>query len=241
MADLMSLSVAWINLPFTLALVLVVLYWLSMILGVVHDSHSDIDGHADVDGGVHHDMDAHAHADAHADASADAHGDAHADAHGDADHEAAGMGATGIVLRFLHADEVPLTAVLSVLTVCLWAATILGNWYLNPRLALGPALLLLGPELLIAAVATRFILIPAAPLLGRMNSGVARKAVLVGQVATVKSEEVTERTGQAELMMKGVSLLLNVRTTSGARLSKGDAALITAHDEARGIYEVTKM
>lgn len=232
MGDLITFSFAWINLPFTLALGVVVLYWVSMILGVVHDSHSDVDAHADADAHVDH-GDAHM-ADAHVD-----HADA--DAHGDADAHAPGMGATGIILRFLHVGEVPLTAVLSVLAVCLWALSILGNWYLNAELGLGRALLLLAPELLIAMVATRLILIPAAPFLGKMNSGVARKAVLIGQVATVKSEDVTERTGQAELMFKGASLLLNVRTSNGARLNKGEAALIVAHDEARGIYEVTKM
>lgn len=215
MAELMSLSVAWVNLPFTVGLGVVVLYWISMILGVVHDSHSDVDG----DGLDHaHDVDGHDH-----------------------DVDDTGMGAAGILLRFLHADEVPLTAVLSVLAACMWAASVLGNWYLNPTLALGTSLLLLVPEFFAAAVATRIILIPAAPLLRKMHVGVARKAVLVGQVAKVKSEDVTEKTGQAELMMKGVSLLLNVRTAPGARLSKGDEALIVAHDEARGIYEVTKV
>lgn len=227
MTELLTFSFAWVNLPFTLGLVLVVLYWISMILGVAHDSHSDadVDAHADVDG--HADLDGHADVDGHADH--------------DGDVDSTGMGAAGILLRFLHAGEVPLTAVLSVLTACMWAEVILGNWWFNPELAPVTALLLLVPETFIALVATRLILIPAAPILRNMHVGVARKAVLIGQIATVKSESVTERTGQAELLQKGVSLLLNVRTKDGLRLSKGDAALIVAHDEARGIYEVTKM
>jgi len=60
-------------------------------------------------------------------------------------------------------------------------------------------------------------------------------------VARVVSVNVTDRAGQAELMLKGVSVLLNVRTVDGAQLGKGDSALIVAHDEARGIYEVTKV
>lgn len=226
MNDLLTFSCAWINLPFTVALCVVVLYWISMILGLAHDGHSDVDAHADADLDGHID---HADVDAHADA------DAHGDAHG------AGMGASGVLLRFLHVGEVPLTAVLSVLTVCMWALSILANWYLNPEVGLVRAVLFLGPELLIAMVATRLILIPAAPFLGKMNSGVARRAVLVGQVATVMSKDVTGRTGQAELVFKGAKLLLNVRTADGSCLVKGDAALIVAQDEARGICEVTKM
>lgn len=218
MTELMTVSLAWVNLPFTLALGVVILYWIAMIVGVAHDGHHDLDADGDVD--VHgHDLDGH-------------------DADGVDD---AGMGAAGILLRFLHAEAVPLTAVLSVLALCMWAAAVLGNWYLNPAFALGRATLLLVPELFVAMIATRLILIPAAPLLRQMHTGVARKAVFVGQVAKVKSEDVTERSGQAELMLKGVSVLLNVRTADGVRLAKGDSALIVSHDEARGTYEVTKV
>lgn len=229
MIDLMRFSVAWINLPFTLALLVVAFYWLSMILGLVHhDAHADMDADGDLD--------------AHADAHVDGHVDGHADAHGDMDHaDDVDAGAFGSVLKFLHVGEVPFTAVLSVLAVCLWALTILGNWYLNPGVALGPALLMLPPNLLIAGIATRILLIPAAPFLKHMNTGVARRTVLVGQVATVKTDEATDRSGQAEVIVNGVSVLLNVRTTDGARIPKGEQALIVSHDEARHIYEISKM
>jgi hypothetical protein len=229
MIDLIHISFAWINLPFTLALFLVVVYWGLMIAGVVHDGHSDLDADGDLDG---------AH-DAHADVDGGA--DGHTDGDADTDADAHDLGAVGAVLKFLHVGQVPLTAVLSVLAVCLWSETVLGNWYFNPGLALGPALLLLMPNLFIAAILTRVILIPVAPFLRQMNAGVARKVDFVGQVGTVKSEDVTERRGQAEILLKGVSVLVNVRSAAGVTLCKGDSALIVSHDETKGTYEVTKM
>lgn len=51
MSELLNASTAWVNVPYTFALILVLLYWLSLIIGLV-DIESfdlDVDGGGDVD------------------------------------------------------------------------------------------------------------------------------------------------------------------------------------------------
>lgn len=231
MSDLIGFSFAWINLPFTFMLILVTCYWLSMIVGVMdHDTHHEahVDGHVDadvdVDGDVDHDVDH----------DADGH-----DHDGDADHD--DIGALGSLLKFLHVGDVPLTTALSVLVVALWATTIISNWYLNRTLDHGRALMLLVPDLFLSVLVAHVTLIPAVPMLRQMNAGIEKRAVLVGKIGVVKTEEVSDRIGQIEVTVNGASVLLSVRAAGGARMSKGEQVVICGHDEEKGIYEVTKM
>lgn len=51
MSELLSASTAWVNAPYTFALILVLLYWLSLIIGLVDIESFDweVDGGSDVD------------------------------------------------------------------------------------------------------------------------------------------------------------------------------------------------
>src|SRR5690606_3618928 len=100
-------------LPFTFLLIAVVVYWLTVIAGVVGvDSLDvDIDADADVDVGIDGDLDA----------------DADAGHHG---HTGGTMGAFQGFLVLINAHHVPLLIVLSFFIASMWTGSMLGNYYL---------------------------------------------------------------------------------------------------------------
>jgi hypothetical protein len=64
---------------------------------------------------------------------------------------------------------------------------------------------------------------------------------LIGQTVVIKTTKVDDRVGQANYDDGGAGLQLEVRCKEGDQLKRGDEALITEHDDDRGIYWVEPM
>src|SRR5210317_86724 len=106
MIELMQLALSPINMVFTMLLISIVVYWLTVILGVLDADLFDVDVP---------DMDADVDMDADIDANLD-------------------TGVTWGVLHWFYVGEVPVMVLLSIFILSLWAIAILGNHYLNPEM-----------------------------------------------------------------------------------------------------------
>jgi len=126
MGELLEAIFQAVNLPFTLLLALVVLYWLSVILGFLDVDTFDIDA-LDVDVDFDTDVDVDADAD---------------------------IGALGAVAQFFGIGHVPIAIPFSVLFLSLWAGSVLLNDFFNPDMTWPRAGLLFIPNLLIALIVT---------------------------------------------------------------------------------------
>ncbi|MEW6302401.1 MAG: hypothetical protein AB1705_02960 [Verrucomicrobiota bacterium] len=229
MLELFHAAIQPINLPFTLLVVLMVLYWLMVASGLVHldsmDSGMDVhlDGHAD----LHADGDVHADGDAHADGDSDSHTHGHG-------------GILNAFLTFLHVGELPVTIILSILVLCGWAFSILANHYLNPNYGLVRGLVLLVPNLIVCVLLTRVLTYPFRKIFRKLDQDFDEKIQIVGQVVKVLTGEVTTGFGQASLEHKGVPLTIQVRTTGDAVLKRGDKALVIEQDREKGLFKVVR-
>lgn len=211
-----------INMPFTILLGVVVLYWLLVILGALdfdmggHDVDVHVDGH-DMDVDASHDADAGSH---------------HADAHQ--------VGAFQSMLQFLHIGDAPMMIVVSTMAVIAWGIAVLSNVYLNPGSSWLLALLFLLPNAVITVVLTHFLLRPLAKAMRAMNSDQEKSPPVVGQVAEVTTSEVTEKFGMALVQIKGAPLSIQVRSTKGEPIKKGDQVLVIDEDKKKNTFEVVK-
>ena len=127
------------NLPATVLLALIVLYWLLVIFGVLSAEAFDFD--MDID------------ADADVDADVDING---------------GGGITADALTFFHLGEVPVMILASFFVLFFWAITIFSNHYLNPTLSLLVTLYCLIPSLMISLLLTKLVIMPFVPLFRSM-------------------------------------------------------------------------
>lgn len=184
MTDLLQAAIAPPNLVPTGLLVFVLLYWLTVILGLLDMKTVDLD--VDDHGHFHHPGDFH--------------------------HEAPSGWLNG-ALAFFNLGRIPLMVFLSFVFLPLWVGSILANYYAgNTSWLLGLAFLL--PLFIGSLFLAKFLTLPFVKLFAVLEKDHDAGAVVIGKVCTVLLPTTTERLGQASVRTNGAPLMLNVRSTS---------------------------
>jgi hypothetical protein len=204
-----------VNLPFTILLGVVIVYWLMVVFGILGVDAFDVD--MDVDPGL--------------DIDADMDGSFDADSHGE-------TGFSIAALKFFHFGEIPIMLIVSVFVLCLWLSSMIVNHYFNHEVSWMLALLLLGPNIVISLIISKLILLPIVPIFRLMSSGEAARLEIVGKTCLITTAEVSEKFGQAEIPQDGPPVVINVCVAKGDHVSKGDAAIVYAYDAEKDAYRV---
>ena len=209
MYELWNVSVTGINLIPTLLFGIILLYWLSTIIGVLDFSLFDID--VDIDADVDVDTDA--------DISFQGHGLFHA------------------VLVFLNIDCIPLMIVLSLVIIFFWglaiAATLL-PFETGGFIAAG----LLIPEFILAMFVTKIVTMPLRPVFKKVNMHSFDNTKTVGKFCILKNDLASGRLGQAEISMADRVLVINVKVRDDDVFKKGDKALVIEKDAEKDFYYI---
>jgi hypothetical protein len=202
MQNLLNAAMAGVNLPYTLLLGLVILYWLSVILGAVDLSAFDFDFDADVDV------------------------DADIDADIDTDVDAGGMsGWFAGALHFFNFGRVPFMLVVTAAVVTVWVLAILGNHYLGSY-SIGYALATAIPLLFIGLFVAKVITTPFVPLFEQISKE-AQPMDYIGQVCELLLPASFTQMGQARVQAEDDELIIYVKTAEpDLSLSKGSQAVI---------------
>jgi hypothetical protein len=223
MREVFAEAISLVNLPFTVLLGLVMLYWLLVALGAL-DSHGGADAHAD----FHHDI----HGDGHIDTHADGHLDSHA--------EGNGGGLMSGLLQFINLGEVPLMVLLSILSLCLWTCSLIANFYFTDHQA-HLALAFLLPNLVVSAIVTRYLTLPLQPFFRMIRRAEGDFQPLVGRPCRITTSTANTTFGQAEVETNGAPLLIDVRTLDVISLPRGSNAVIFREDAERGVFFVVEV
>lgn len=206
MTELLQAAVSPPNLVPTGLLVFVLLYWLTVLLGLLDMKTVDL--------------------------SIGDHGHAHFDSH--AGHDGLGTGWLNGALAFFNLGRIPLMIFLSFVFLPLWAGSILANYYTgNTSLLLGLAFLL--PLFIGSLFVAKFLTLPFVKLFSALEKDHDSGAVVVGKVCTVLLPATADKLGQASVQTDGAPLMLNVRSLS-TPLARGETALIIDFDAARKCY-----
>ena len=208
MTELLQAAIAPPNLVATGLLVFALLYWLTVIVGLLDMKAVDL--------------------------SIDDHGHFHHD--GPGPHDGLGTGWLNGALAFFNLGRIPLMVFLSFVFLPLWVGSILANYYTgNTSWLLGLAFLL--PLLIASLFVAKFLTLPFVKLFTAMEKDHDAGAVVIGKVCTVLLPATASQLGQASVPADGAPLVLNVRST-GVPLAKGETALVIAFDAARRCYLV---
>ncbi|MEO0416543.1 MAG: hypothetical protein AAF226_16490, partial [Verrucomicrobiota bacterium] len=217
MLEILQEPIKSFNLPFTIMLGAVLLYWIVAAIGLV-----EIDGGDGVDIDVDVDLDIDIDADI----------DVDADLSGDVDGGTAAGGFFHFLLKAVGASDAPIMLVLSIFAVMLWACNMLANIYFNATDSNSRATLLLIPVVIVAFILTRVLIRPLRPLMKGLRN--ADKPVQIeGSTAVVRSAKLDAKFGQIEL--KGVEnqdLILNARLSDdSSSIPKGAEVLVISKAE----------
>lgn len=215
MNELIQVAFSPLNLFYTVLLLLVILYWLSVILGAIDLSTVDLD--LDMDADVDMDVDADLDADA-----------------------GASTGWLAGALHFFNFGKMPFMVIFTVVVMSGWLLTILSNYYWgngSPGFAIALFIPILFVSLLIAKVVTT----PLVPVFERLDTTV--EAVdYIGMACQLKLPASASKFGQAEVLIDDVSNLIMVKTDSDEKpLGTGEKALIVGKTEDEKYYLVKKL
>jgi len=210
MGEFISACFAIVNLPFTILLIAVFLYWIFFILGAVDLELFDVDLDVEAD----------------------------ADVELDTETDAQGGGAGMAVLRFFHLGEVPLMVLLSFFVFCMWAFSLLLNYQLQNQSDLGVALVWLAPNIAVSLIVTKVLTLPLRAIFRKLNAEIEHSTNLIGRTCTIASLTADERGGQAQVKTGGAPILVSVRAREGQEFAKGDQALIVSHDVVKSYYVI---
>jgi hypothetical protein len=243
MTQFLSSILAFPTAVFTIAMGVVLAYWLFVIIGAVGidllDGNLDFEAGGKALGGA---LEGSGKALSGAlEGGAKAAGEAvqgGAKALAGHDHD---MHVDGGILSALGFAGIPLTVSVSLVSLYSWILSLLSTPPV--RAALGPVLpawmqsAVLGLLcFVVGTVAAGFTVRPLKPVF------VARKAPgrdsLMGRVCTISSGSVTDRHGHATFEDGGAGMILNVVCDKANGLKRGAPALILAYDAEKGVYEV---
>lgn len=216
MIEFLTAAFAPENASFTVLLLVVGLYWITVILGVL-----DVDlFHLDVSGGE-------------LDTDIDAGGNADAEVHG------VEPGPLHAVLHFFYIGEVPTMLLVSVMVLSLWAFAMLGNHYLNPAGSRAMTVAILVGNFAVSTIILKFVALPLRSLYTILLKDYNAPREVVGGICRIVTTEVTrDRMGQAEVPTKGAPIVLNVLSRDAHVFKRGEEALVVERDGAQGTYRI---
>jgi len=146
------------------------------------------------------------------------------------------------MLRVVNATKVPLMVVLSILIILLWGFAMLANYYFNSSGSGFIGGLVSVPALVMALLATRLVTMPLIPMFEALRGDIDSHLPIIGRTGIVRTAEVSEHFGQAEVENSEAPLLLNVRVAAGQpALPRGTSIIICRHEEQTGTYLVRRL
>ena len=197
-----------VNLPVTILLGLVLMYWLMVIIGVfgMDVIDLDLDGDFDIEGGIDTNVDTGS--------------------------------VLGDFFRFMHMGDVPVMIVVSFFVVSMWIVTIITNHYFNTDFSWLITGFLIVPNLIVSLVATKIVVMPFATMFQHENDIELDRQDMIGRIGVVKTSEITHLFGHIEVAHDGPPVVLNARTGPDENLAQGDAAKIISYNAANDTYLV---
>ena len=146
----------------------------------------------------------------------------------------------GLLLK-LGLHGVPLTIILTILSIIAWIICYYTSFYLAPILTVGlikypVGLVVFVVATYLAALITGQILKPIRALFLKLD--VNEKKHILGQTVIVRSAVVTRLKGEAFMSDGGAGLLLNIRATGDEEFKKGDQVVLIEQINEQNVYRV---
>ena len=223
MGQVLIAAISPSNIALTVLLGLIMLYWLSVILGALDLDSLDVDFDIDADVDVDADLNTEI-------AGAES---------------GAGQGFSGFfvgILRFFNFGRLPFMMILSILFLTMWSISILcnheGSWF-NPTDDITWAAIWLGPNFILSLFITKAATAPLVPIFAKLDS--SKKPFeyegRTGQLTLGASE--TE-VGQLRLEIENSVIVLRVLSLDGA-VEKGEEVMIVEYLPEQDRYLVQKI
>ncbi|MFK8004934.1 MAG: hypothetical protein AB8H03_01125 [Saprospiraceae bacterium] len=213
MTELFQAALSAENIIYTVLLVLVLFYWLSVIAGGLDMNAFDIDLDTDLD--VDLDVDA------------------------DVDGAGGTSGWLAGALHFFNFGKLPTMVILSFAILFAWMINVLLNHYMGGG-SLVFALMLMIPNLFISLLLTKIITTPLIPIFQQLNTP-EEDVDFIGMTCKLTVTANKTKKGQAEVIHKNRSLLIYVKVDDDVdMINKGEEAIILRPSKDTSYFFIRK-
>lgn len=207
----------WVNVFPTFLLIIVVLYWLSVILGALDLGFLDFDLDADFETDVEIEVEF--------------------ESEFNADAEGGAGGWLMEVLSFFNLGKVPFMVFVSALALPMWLIQytlteelgLVGTWF---------GLLLLLPTFIASMMIAKFITQPLVGVFDKLNEEGRSKDDLTGKVGEAVTSLDASSLGQIEVVLDDGNFILSSKTREGVDVQKGQRILVIEYVKNEDYYLV---
>ncbi|HHH76247.1 MAG TPA: DUF1449 family protein [Phycisphaerae bacterium] len=207
MLEILKITFHPVNLPFTVMLGMMLLYWLMVILGALDMDFLNIELDADAD----------------------------VDADTGMSIEGAGGGLRGF-MAFFYIGEVPIMILASLFILCGWFFSIIGNHYLNPDYTALLGFGVLIGSIVVSIFAVKLVAAPFRKVFACLNVDAEANKGAVGQIGRVISSSISSRMGQVEINARSAPIIINAISDDDTVLHKGDEVVVLERKTNKGVY-----
>lgn len=221
MLELLHAAISSVNIIYTILLAVVLIYWTSIIIGVLDISAFDIDVDVDVDVDLDVDIDVDADVDV------------------DADSEVGSGAWFAGALHFFNFGKLPFMVIMSFVILFQWAMALLANHHFGHGSIIFSLVTIL-PILFVSLLTTKVITTPLIPFFAKLNT--AEEAVnYIGKIGTLILPPTRKKAGQAEVIENGNPLIISVKANEDEPLpNKGDEIIIISEAENKAYFIITQ-
>lgn len=223
MQELLQAAFSPPNLLYTILLLVVLLYWLSVFIGALDLEFLDVD--LDLDPEVDLELEV----------------DVDADIEVDAEVEGTGTNSPNFIIQalsFFNLGKVPFMVFASFLILSMWLISMVGNAMWGGVIPFFP-LILVVPNVIISLFLTKIFSWPFAQLFSKIKHETASGRDLVGKIATLTMAAEPGRISQVDLVDDDTHYLLSVRSKDEASLSRGQQVLLVEYNAQTDEYLIT--
>ncbi len=222
MVELIQTAFSPVNAVLTVMLILNVVYWLTVILGLLDVDFLDFDL---PDSGLEVDSDI----------------DVDMDADGEVAMDLSHDSILSSVLHFFYIGEVPIMLLASIWILSMWTLCMFGNHYFNPMNSFIAALPVYAIGFVSSLAICRVFAMPLKKIHEMFNKDYNAPKKVTGRICIVTTTSVSDKMGQAEVKTKGAPIVLNVISDSDHVFHKGDEAVVVGKDKEKGIYTIAPL
>lgn len=146
----------------------------------------------------------------------------------------------GIMLKF-GLNGVPVTIIISFLSLFSWLISYYAVHYLSPLIPVGLlfylfSVLVLSMAFFLSILITALILKIIRPFFQKLEQQSVKS--ILGKVAVVRTTKVTDSFGEAFLNDGGAGLIIKIRAANNQQFTKGDKVILLEYQKSNNVYHV---
>lgn len=231
--DVFNIAFSGFNLVYTIFLILMLFYWMTVFIGLLDLSSFDFDVDIDADVDVELDVDVDVDADVDVDTDVEVEKEVAIGGSG------GGAGIFLTFLSFLNFGKIPFMVLMSFLALSMWSFAMIETHYFGIQSVVWASIFFV-PNVVVGFLVTKVITQPLRPIFKEEENEFKTHKDIIGKTGEVILKTDDQNLGQVEIEGKQLGkILITVKADQGYSLANGDQALVIAYEEEDNYYVVT--